>query len=106
MKRYELTEKGVEFLEELPDVPTLKDLGQDAYFANWRGFFAAPGLPDGKAQAYGVVLGKMYETKEWEAVRARNGWANLYKPGAEFVAFLEAQEQTMGDLMRKLGVLR
>ena len=23
-------------VDELPDVPTLKDLGQDAYFANWR----------------------------------------------------------------------
>jgi putative tricarboxylic transport membrane protein len=93
-------------VDELPDVPTLKDLGQDAYFANWRGLFGPPGLPDAMAQGYTAVLSKMYETNEWEAVRARNGWANLYKPRAEFVAFLEEQEKTIGDLMRKLGVLK
>ena len=26
---------------------------------------------------------KMYDTPEWEAVRARNGWVNIYNPGDE-----------------------
>ena len=43
---------------------------------------------------------------DWETVRARNGWGNLYKPRAEFVSFLEQQEKVMGDLMRQLGVLK
>jgi putative tricarboxylic transport membrane protein len=38
-------------------------------------------------------------------VRARNGWVNVYKPGAEFYSFLEEQEQLVGDLMRELGFL-
>lgn len=93
-------------LGDASDVPTLKELGQDVFFANWRGFFGAPGLPDDKAQAYAEVLDKMYRTEAWEAVRSRNGWGNLYKPRAEFVQFLEEQEQIMGDLMRALGVLQ
>ncbi len=95
-----------ERIAELPDVPTLKEQGYDASFANWRGFFGAPGLPAEQADLYAAVIGKMYETSDWEAVRERNGWANLYKPRADFVAFLENQEQVMGDLMRKLGVLK
>jgi putative tricarboxylic transport membrane protein len=95
-----------EGISELPDVPTLKELGYDAYFANWRGFFGAPGLPDDLSESYQKAIEDMYDTEEWETVRARNGWANLYKPGADFVVFLEGQEQVMSDLMRQLGVLK
>lgn len=95
-----------ERVADLPDVPTLKDLGHEATFANWRGFFAAPGLPDETADAYAGALAKMYETDAWETVRSRNGWGNLFRPRAEFVTFLEDQEKLVGDLMRKLGVLK
>jgi len=93
-------------ISDLPDVPTLKDLGHDVFFANWRGFFGPPELPENQAKAYADVLGKMYKTEAWEVVRSRNGWGNLFKPQDEFVAFLEDQEKVMGDLMRKLGVLQ
>jgi putative tricarboxylic transport membrane protein len=89
-----------------PDVPTLKELGYDATFVNWRGFFGAPGLPDAEADEYAATLGKMYETGEWEVVRDRNGWTEIFKPRAEFVAFLENQEEVVGDLMRELGFLK
>jgi putative tricarboxylic transport membrane protein len=51
------------------------------------------------------MLGAMLETPEWEAVRARMGLVNIFRPGDEFEAFLEAQEQQIGDLMRSLGFL-
>ncbi|MBT3146786.1 tripartite tricarboxylate transporter substrate-binding protein [Neptunomonas phycophila] len=89
-----------------PDVPTLKELGYDATFVNWRGFFGAPGLPDAEADEYAATLGKMYETGEWEVVRDRNGWTEIFKPRAEFVAFLENQEEVVGNLMRELGFLK
>ncbi|MEO1600927.1 MAG: tripartite tricarboxylate transporter substrate-binding protein [Pseudomonadota bacterium] len=85
--------------------PTLKEQGVDTTFVNWRGFFAAPGLPEDKAEAYRGVLAKMYDTPEWETVRARNGWVNIHNSGDDFRAFLEAQEQQIGDLMKKLGFL-
>ncbi|MEM9146866.1 MAG: tripartite tricarboxylate transporter substrate-binding protein [Pseudomonadota bacterium] len=85
--------------------PTLKEQGVDTTFVNWRGFFAAPGLPDDQAEAYRAVLAKMYDTGEWETVRARNGWVNIHNSGAEFESFLEAQEKQIGDLMKKLGFL-
>ncbi|NNG05754.1 MAG: tripartite tricarboxylate transporter substrate binding protein [Inquilinus sp.] len=96
---------GDERIPEAPDVPTLKELGYDVSFANWRGFFGAPGLSDEKADAYAEALGEMYRTEAWEKVRARNGWTNLFKPRAEFVRFLEQQETEIGDMMRTLGVL-
>ena len=85
--------------------PTFAEQGIDAQFVNWRGFFAAPGMSDELVTAYQEMLGAMLETPEWEAVRARMGLVNIFRPGDEFEAFLEAQETQIGDLMRSLGFL-
>ena len=85
--------------------PTFKEQGIDTTFVNWRGFFAAPGLPEDKLTAYQDALEAMYETDAWEEVRARNGWVNIFNRGDDFRAFLEEQEKTIGDLMKTLGFL-
>lgn len=97
---------GSERNEAAPEVPTLKELGYDATFVNWRGFFAAPGTSDSDKAEFVSTLEKMYETTEWETVRSRNGWTEIFKPDAEFVAFLEDQEKSVGALMRELGFLK
>jgi putative tricarboxylic transport membrane protein len=93
-------------LAQAPNVPTVKESGYDMTFANWRGFFGAPGLPEAKAQAYRDVLKKMYATPQWEEIRTKRGWQNLYKPGPEFVAFLEKMEKDLGGMMRQLGFIQ
>ncbi len=92
-------------VDAAPDAMTMKEQGIDTTFVNWRGFFAAPGLPDDKLAMYQDALAKMYETDEWEEVRARNGWVNIHNNGADFLSFLEEQEKVIGDLMKKLGFL-
>ncbi|UWQ62142.1 tripartite tricarboxylate transporter substrate binding protein [Leisingera caerulea] len=94
-----------ERVDSYPDAPTMKEQGLNTTFVNWRGFFAAPGLPEDKLSAYQEALAKMYDTPEWEEVRARNGWVNIHNSGDDFRAFLENQEQAIGDLMKKLGFL-
>ncbi|MEH6627551.1 MAG: tripartite tricarboxylate transporter substrate-binding protein [Motiliproteus sp.] len=97
---------GAERSSAAPEVPTLKELGYDATFVNWRGFFGVPGLSDTEAAEFAATLEKMYATDEWKTVRDRNGWTEIFKPRAEFVAFLEDQEKVVGDLMRELGFLK
>jgi putative tricarboxylic transport membrane protein len=93
-------------LNEAKDVPTCDESGaKGVEFVNWRGFFGPPGLSAAEKQAYVVALKKMYDTPEWETVRARNGWVNIFNPGDDFVKFLEAQEGVIGDLMKELGFL-
>jgi putative tricarboxylic transport membrane protein len=96
---------SAERVDAYKDAPTLKEQGYDAEFVNWRGFFAAPGLPKAKAAAYRKALADMYNTPEWEAVRARNGWVNIFNPGSEFESFLENQEREIKNMMVKLGFL-
>jgi len=93
-----------ERLGELPDVPTLKELGYDMTFANWRGFFGAPGLSDERADAYAQMLADMMETEEWVEIRDRLALSDFYNARADFVAFLEDNEAQMADLLGRLGV--
>ena len=92
-------------VDALKDAKTMKEQGINTYFVNWRGFFAAPNLPKDKLKAYQSVISKMYDTKEWEAVRSRNGWENIHNSGDKFLSFLEKQEKEMATLMKKLGFL-
>ena len=99
---------GVTSPERVPafaDAPTMMEQGLDTTFVNWRGFFAAPGLSDDKLAMMQDAIAKMYDTPEWEEVRARNGWVNIYNNGDDFRTFLEGQEKEIGDLMKTLGFL-
>ncbi|MGB0865597.1 MAG: Bug family tripartite tricarboxylate transporter substrate binding protein [Granulosicoccaceae bacterium] len=96
---------GQERVDAVPDAMTLTEQGFDVDFVNWRGFFAAPGLPAEKAEAYRATIAAMYDTPEWEEVRARNGWVNIHNSGDDFTAFLENQEGVIKELMTKLGFL-
>ncbi len=85
-------------------VDNIQPCGKGAEFVNWRGFFGAPGLDKKLADNYAKILGDVQKTPEWEAVRKRNGWVNIYRPRAEFVSFLEEQEKLMKGLFQKLGM--
>ena len=78
--------------------------GNGIEFVNWRGFFGAPGLADATADRYAALLKDMQTTPEWETVRARNGWVNIYNGRADFVAFLQDQEVAMKKLLNQLGI--
>ena len=94
-----------ERVDAFPSAPTMIEQGIDATFVNWRGLFAAPGLPEDRLTQYQDLIAAMYDTAEWEEVRARNGWVNIHHSGDDFYAFLESQEELIGDLMRQLGFL-
>ena len=96
---------AAERLPGFPDVPTFAEQGAEMEFVNWRGFFAAPGLPEETKAAYEEALRAMHDTPEWEAVRARNGWTNIFYGGDDFEAFLERQEGEMRQMMTELGFL-
>ena len=93
-------------LDEAPDLPVLKDQGINLVFGNWRGFFAAPGLPESRYAEMRETLLQVVRTPAFEEVRRRNGWSSLVLSGDSFYRYLEQQEQEIGTLMRELGYLR
>ena len=100
---------GVTAPERMPDasqIPTFSEQGNPTVFANWRGYFASPTVSAQKSAEFAALLKQMYDKPEWETVRARNSWTNLYQAGPEFTAFLNQQEQQIGGLMRELGFIK
>lgn len=93
-------------LTELPDVRTLTETGLPLTFANWRGFFAAPGLTEQRYKQMINTVEAVVETSEFEEIRSRNGWSRLQLSDQAFYDYLEQQEQEIGELMRQLGYLR
>jgi putative tricarboxylic transport membrane protein len=91
-------------LPEAPDVPTLAELGTPVEFVNWRGFFAPPGLARERLDAWIALFEELLATPEWEEVRRRNGWIEIFHAGPAFEAFLVEQEQELADLMASLGM--
>ena len=92
-------------VSDAPDAPTLKEQGYDVQFVNWRGFFGPPGMSNADKSKIAKMLGDVQKTPEWETVRKRNAWVNIYNPGSKFDSFLKKQTKEMTKLMKKLGVI-
>jgi len=90
---------------DAPDVPTLKEQGFNVQFVNWRGFFGPPGMSNAEKKKIAKMLGDVQKTPEWETVRKRNAWVNIYNPDKKFVKFLENQTKEMTALLKQLGVI-
>jgi putative tricarboxylic transport membrane protein len=93
-------------LADAPELPILSEMGYQLEFANWRGFFAAPGLPASQYENMMDTVSQVVQTDAFEEVRARNGWSNLHMEGQDFYRYLETQEREIGNLMRELGFLK
>jgi len=93
-------------LSQLSDLPLLKSQGVDLVFANWRGFFAAKGLPDAQYERMRYTLRTVSESSVFNDIRLRNGWAENHIEGDAFYSFLERQEDQIRSLMQSIGYLR
>lgn len=91
--------------DSYPDAPTMKEQDIDVSFVNWRGFFGPPNMNEETLKSYQLALSNMYQTEAWKEVSERYGWVNIYNEGEDFKTFLEEQEKTIGDLMKRLGLL-
>ncbi|BBM87625.1 tripartite tricarboxylate transporter substrate binding protein [Candidatus Uabimicrobium amorphum] len=93
-------------VKAISDIPTFRELGYDVVFANWRGFFAPPGIHEKQRKLYDKLFRKMYDEVLWKEARKKNGWSEIYYANDEFTQFLQRQEQQLQKLMTKLGFIK
>lgn len=86
------------------DAPTLKSLGVDMEFTNWRGIVAPPGLSDAKQKEYIDLLTKMHASEQWKKVLADQGWTDSFETGAEFKTFLTSENDRVASILKELGL--
>ena len=87
-------------------MPTLTELGHSLVFANWRGFFGPPDMPPEMLQEHLERLDAMRGSDAWQEVLERRGWDTLGASGADFAAFLDAQEAELRGIMEPLGFVQ
>jgi len=90
----------------IAEIPTCKEQGIDATFINWRGLFGAPDMPEYAVKFWQDTLQKMSETEEWKAACKTNGWDNTYLGGADFVKFIEQENENSKALLEEIGMLK
>jgi tripartite-type tricarboxylate transporter receptor subunit TctC len=89
------------------DVPTLKEAaGIDWTFSVWRGVAGPKALPQAVADRLVPVLKKVHDSQEFRDFMAKQGFGVAWRGPQEFAEFLAMNDQTLGGLMRDLGLAK
>src|SRR5881296_2291957 len=92
---------------EWKDIPTIKEaLGVDVNYLMLRGIFGAPNMPKDAVDWYVGFLKKVSETPEWKKYMEEGALKPAFASGAEYVKWVEENEQLHKDLMAKGGLLK
>ena len=92
---------------EWKDIPTVKEaLGVDVKYLMLRGIFGTPNMPKDAVDWYVGFLKKISETPEWMKYMEEGALKPAFASGAEYVKWVEENEQLHKDLMTKGGLLK
>lgn len=86
------------------DAPTLKEVGVDVEFTNWRGVVAPPGISNADRKALIDLYTALHSSQPWREALAKNGWDDAFLPGEEFGSFLRAQNAEVESVLKDLGL--
>ena len=99
-----LAVSGEERLEELPDVPTLKESGVDVTLTNWRGVVAPPGITEEEKARLVELFDELHASPQWQEAVEANGWGDAYISGEEFGTLVEEQDAEVRQVIAELGL--
>lgn len=91
-----------ERLPAYPDVPTLKELGQDFSYYNQRAVVGAPGMSDEAAAYYRDVFTKIYESEEWQGYLVSESLSPLWMDADQQRAYWSLQIENHKKLLAAL----
>jgi tripartite-type tricarboxylate transporter receptor subunit TctC len=94
---------GEQPLQALPEVPSLKQAGYPATFAQWSALFVPAGTPDDIVQKLRAAARKVaVDPKVVETIN-RAGSPLAYQDAPEFQAYWDADARLMTEAVRKIG---
>ncbi len=90
-----------------PDVPTLKEAtGISWTIGAWRGFAGPKGLPQEVTDKLVPAFAKVYESNDYKNFMGQRGFGVIYMPPEEFAKFAEARDQSLGEVMKGIGLAK
>lgn len=94
--------------ERLPgsEIPTLAEQGVAVDLANWRGVMAPPGLDEEEHKALLNAVDTMAKSDAWKKTLQERGWLDLYLSGEPFGVFLEAEQERVTAILKRIGLVQ
>jgi putative tricarboxylic transport membrane protein len=86
------------------DAPTLKEQGFDLVVTNWRSVVAPPGLSQEQTETLARAVETMAASREWKEIVKARGWDESYLGGSAFAAFLQAENERVGEVLKSVGI--
>ena len=90
-------------LAALPDVPSLKQAGYAAQFAQWSALFVQAGTPDDVVQKLRAAAKKAATDPQVVATITRAGSPIDYLDAPEFQLYWDADAKLMTEAVRRIG---
>jgi putative tricarboxylic transport membrane protein len=86
------------------EAPTLRELGYDIVFANWRGVSVHPSITEEQAKGLAEFFAKLVQAPRWKQIMQDRGWLDLYLPEAEYQAFIREETRQAREILTELGM--
>jgi tripartite-type tricarboxylate transporter receptor subunit TctC len=90
-------------LEALPEVPSLKDAGYNAEYAQWSGLFIPAGVPEPVAQRLRAAAKAAAQDAKVKQVILNAGSPILYQDAPEFEQYVQGDAKRMAEVVKKIG---
>ena len=107
VKRYEVTPiaaLSAKRLPEVPDVPTMKELGQDVQFSLWAGLFAPAKTPAPVVEQLTAACKTALTSDSFQASAKKIGIQLDPMYGADFEKFVRSQYESMKSVTQAAGI--
>ena len=92
-----------ERLEQIPDVPTLKELGIDVVAGSSRGYSGPAGMSPEAVAQFNEAMQKVIDNPEFQQQAADRAMTLDYMPADEYSAYLEAQQEEFRKIWEEVG---
>ncbi|WP_298932995.1 tripartite tricarboxylate transporter substrate binding protein [uncultured Ramlibacter sp.] len=90
-------------LDTLPEVPSLKDSGYNAEYAQWSGLFVPAATPDAVVQRVRAAARVAANDAKVREVIHNAGSPILYQDTPDFEKYVQADAQRMAEVVKKIG---
>jgi tripartite-type tricarboxylate transporter receptor subunit TctC len=98
-----LAQWGNERLVALPDVPSLKETGNNVEYAQWSGLFVPSGTPDAVVQRLREAARAAANDERVKQVLLSAGSPVQYLDTPEFQKYVDADAAKMADVVKRIG---
>jgi tripartite-type tricarboxylate transporter receptor subunit TctC len=90
-------------LEALPDVPSMKDAGYNAEYAQWSGLFVPSATPEPVVQRLRAAARAAGNDPKVKEVIGNAGSPVMFQDTPDFEKYVQSDVRRMGDVVRKIG---